>query len=99
MEAKVISSSTFLSNVSVYADTCQGDSGGPLMMFSSSNQWILVGLTSFGDGCARRNSAGVYTRVASFRDWITATMDSSGCKQTFSMFFLSIIIFLHLQGI
>ncbi|CAF5151838.1 unnamed protein product, partial [Rotaria socialis] len=25
-------------------DTCQGDSGGPLMMFSSSNQWVLIGV-------------------------------------------------------
>ncbi|CAF3764259.1 unnamed protein product [Rotaria sordida] len=34
-------------------DTCQGDSGGPLMMFSSNNQWVLVGVTSNGIGCAR----------------------------------------------
>ena len=88
-----------LSNVSVYSDTCQGDSGGPLMMFSSSNQWILVGLTSFGEGCARRGSAGIYTRVAAFQDWITATMNNSGCKQTSSIFILSFIIFAHLREI
>ncbi|CAF1410386.1 unnamed protein product, partial [Rotaria sordida] len=34
-------------------DTCQGDSGGPLMMFSSNNQWVLVGVTSNGVGCAQ----------------------------------------------
>ena len=56
-------------------DTCQGDSGGPLMMFISSNQWILVGITSGGIGCARATSSGLYTRVASFQDWITTTMD------------------------
>jgi secreted trypsin-like serine protease len=51
-------------------DTCQGDSGGPLMMFASSNQWVLVGLTSNGIGCARAADSGVYTRVAAFQDWI-----------------------------
>ncbi len=51
-------------------DTCQGDSGGPLMMFTVSNQWVLVGLTSFGNGCAERSSSGVYTRIAAFEDWI-----------------------------
>ncbi|CAF0905800.1 unnamed protein product [Didymodactylos carnosus] len=29
-------------------DTCQGDSGGPIMMFRSTGQWELVGLTSYG---------------------------------------------------
>ncbi|CAF0906363.1 unnamed protein product [Adineta ricciae] len=54
-------------------DTCQGDSGGPLMMFTTSNQWVLVGLTSYGDGCARANAMGVYTRVAAYQDWIQQT--------------------------
>ncbi|UJR15740.1 hypothetical protein I4U23_002675 [Adineta vaga] len=51
-------------------DTCQGDSGGALMMFTASNQWILVGLTSYGNGCARADAMGVYTRVAAYQDWI-----------------------------
>ena len=55
------------------SDTCQGDSGGPLMMFTTSNQWVLVGLTSYGDGCARANAMGVYTRVAAYQDWIRQT--------------------------
>ncbi len=34
-------------------DACQGDSGGPLMMTSSSGlNYELIGLTSFGKGCA-----------------------------------------------
>jgi len=42
-------------------DTCQGDSGGP---FVESGE--LIGITSFGEGCARPGYYGVYTRVASY---------------------------------
>jgi secreted trypsin-like serine protease len=67
-----------LSYHSLFLDTCQGDSGGPLMMFTSSNQWLLVGLTSNGVGCAQAAYAGVYTRVAAFQSWIKSyTNDSS----------------------
>ncbi|CAF4574215.1 unnamed protein product [Rotaria socialis] len=63
-------------------DTCQGDSGGPMMMFSSSNQWILVGLTSSGIGCARPQYAGLYTRVATFQDWINLNTNSTNSNGT-----------------
>lgn len=64
-------------------DTCQGDSGGPLMMFNASNQWILVGLTSSGIGCARPQYSGLYTRVAFFQDWIKSYMiDSNSTNST-----------------
>ncbi|CAF3128995.1 unnamed protein product [Rotaria socialis] len=56
-----------------FSDTCQGDSGGPLMMFTTSNQWVLVGLTSYGIGCARAAYPVVYTRVAYYQDWIRTT--------------------------
>jgi len=65
-------------------DTCQGDSGGPLMLFNSSNQWILIGLTSNGIGCAEANYSGVYTRVAAFQDWIATTM--SGYRHQVSVY-------------
>ncbi|XP_046994354.1 trypsin Blo t 3-like [Schistocerca americana] len=44
---------------------CQGDSGGPLFV-----DGVLVGLTSFSLGCARPNFPAVFTRVASYIDWI-----------------------------
>ena len=52
-------------------DTCQGDSGGPLMVRNASNQYILAGITSFGDGCARPNAYGVYSQVATLSSFIT----------------------------
>ncbi|HEV2782696.1 MAG TPA: serine protease [Actinophytocola sp.] len=42
-------------------DTCQGDSGGPMII-----RGALVGIASWGDGCARPGKFGVYTRVASY---------------------------------
>lgn len=50
-------------------DACFGDSGGPLAVpaderSASGVGWRLVGLVSFGDGCAQPDAPGVYTRVA-----------------------------------
>jgi len=43
-------------------DTCQGDSGGPLF-YEDETAIFLVGLTSWGDGCAWEKAYGVYARV------------------------------------
>ena len=55
-------------------DTCQGDSGGPLAVRNKNGTYVLVGVTSFGQGCARAQTPGVYTRVTSYIDWIVQTI-------------------------
>jgi hypothetical protein len=42
------------------------------MKLSSSKQWILAGVISFGYGCGQAEYAGVYTRVAFYSDWVSA---------------------------
>lgn len=52
-------------------DACLGDSGGPMACHRPADgRWVLLGITSNGDGCGRPNRPGVYSQVAGFLTWI-----------------------------
>lgn len=54
-------------------DTCQGDSGGPMVNLAGDEP-IQVGIVSWGAGCARAGSPGVYAQVSAWNADITAAL-------------------------
>ena len=52
-------------------DACTGDSGGPLTR-AQGNERVLVGLVSWGIGCALPGIPGIYTDVSAYRAWVEA---------------------------
>lgn len=61
-------------NESKNVDTCNGDSGGPLYDNKTNT---LIGITSWGIGCADKNYPGIYTYVPYYYDWIFDTINSN----------------------
>ncbi|XP_075139713.1 ovochymase-2 [Leptodactylus fuscus] len=68
-------------------DACQGDSGGPFLCQRSHGRWVLVGVTSWGLGCARnwknnllqpperRGSPGVFTDIQKLLNWLGGNLN------------------------
>ncbi|KAM4749474.1 tissue-type plasminogen activator isoform 2-T2 [Rhinophrynus dorsalis] len=50
-------------------DACKGDSGGPLVC-SHENRMHVLGIISWGIGCGKKDTPGVYTRVTRYVNWI-----------------------------
>lgn len=55
-------------------DACEADSGGPLVC-PRGGTWFLMGITSWGDGCAREDSYGVYADVLVVKSWVEETIN------------------------
>lgn len=53
-------------------DSCHRDSGGPLSVLHGHKNGVrlLIGVTSWGYGCAQPHFPGVYGSVISVRPWI-----------------------------
>lgn len=64
-----INATSVICAAAVGKDACRGDSGGPLLRRINAS-WRLVGLVSWGVGCARASSPGVYTRISAHTRFI-----------------------------
>ncbi|XP_014467233.1 PREDICTED: trypsin-1-like [Dinoponera quadriceps] len=51
-------------------DACQGDSGGPLLYGRLDGKYEMIGVVSWGIGCAKRGIPGVYVKITDYLNWI-----------------------------
>merc|ERR1712013_68450 len=66
-----LSPSEICAGAEIGKDACTGDGGPPLVCQAKSGRWTVMGLVTWGVGCAS-DVPGVYARVSHFRNWINA---------------------------
>lgn len=71
-KGKVLSDMLCASSENCDKDTRMGDSGGALV--AGDNQTTQIGVVAWGRQSMHRNYPGVYTRVASYVNWIKSVM-------------------------
>jgi len=59
-------------------DSCQGDSGGPLTWRDGAGKWNIIGVVSWGIGCADARFPGVYAEVFKALDWVKSNSQAGG---------------------
>ncbi|XP_014478380.1 PREDICTED: trypsin-3-like isoform X2 [Dinoponera quadriceps] len=55
-------------------DACTGDGGSPLVCSTNNGPFQIVGLVTWGIGCAGAGVPGVYTNVFNFLSWVMQQM-------------------------